>query len=100
MEEGKFVPGGSNWMGFQDQKDISLTVACDLPHVHQGHDCYQFPQLKIEKCEICGKNTCGWTRAACVFGYGLKRAYTGCADCSSDPTKNEQWLEMIEKHTK
>ncbi len=70
---------------------------CDFPN-NKKHDCFQFPQLKIEKCEICGKKTCGFTRVTRIVDSDVS-IFIGCLDCEKDKEKEKQWNVMIEKHT-
>lgn len=68
---------------------------CDLQHYNHGHDCHQFPSLKIEQCELCGMKTCGWTRTANVMSRDVTQPWTICVDCSTKANQNPEVLREL-----
>lgn len=76
---------------------------CDFPNSsHPNHNCYQFPQLKIVPCELCGKMTCGWSRVACVIDTNTISSWTACTACANrcntDPNFRQRYIAMIASH--
>lgn len=69
---------------------------CDFPHYNPGHNCQQFPTLKIEQCELCGLKTCGYTRPANVMSGEITQPWTICLYCSTEATRDPWRLAELQ----
>lgn len=61
------------------------------------HDCTD-PLLEFQRCNICNKMTCGWSRCANVVGgkYGeLIAQWALCLECSRKCDESQSFLDLV-----